>query len=290
MSAGRYVVRKMSREEVPFAIGLAAEEGWNPGLYDAECFYSADPDGFLVGLLDGEPVSSLSVVRYGQTYGFLGLYIVKPAHRGKGLGMGIWKEGMSYLTHRDVGLDGVLAQEDVYKQSGFGSYYHNIRYQGQAAGTGSVPVDARVVELAQVPFEELQTYDESLFRAPRPGFLRSWINQPEAVALGFAENGRLRGYTVLRRCLEGYKIGPLFADGEAIAEVLFQQVTRRVDSGSVIFLDVPAESRNPPATRLARRHGMREVFETARMYRISSGGELNLPLERWFGVTTFELG
>jgi hypothetical protein len=229
-------------------------------------------------------------VRYGATYGFLGLYIVKPAHRGKGLGIRIWNEGMQYLAHRDIGLDGVLEQEDDYQRSGFVSYYHNIRYEGLAEGAGSAAPDFRVVELAQAPFEAVQAYDESLFRAPRPGFLRSWISQPEAVALGFVEDGELRGYTVLRRCVQGYKIGPLFADSEAIAEVLFRQVTGRVAPGSVIFLDVPGESRNPAAARLARRHGMHKVFETARMYRMRSGGEWDLPLERWFGVTTFELG
>ena len=42
----------MKRNEMDFAIQLAAKEGWNPGLHDAECFYRTDPDGFFIGLLD----------------------------------------------------------------------------------------------------------------------------------------------------------------------------------------------------------------------------------------------
>lgn len=38
---------------------------------------------------------------------------------------------------------------------------------------------------------------------------------------------------------------------------------------------------------LARRHGMREVFATARMYNREIPA---LPLDGIFGVTTFELG
>ena len=53
-------IRTMRREEVAFAIDLAAREGWNPGLHDAECFFSADPGGFLIGELDGEPVGCIS--------------------------------------------------------------------------------------------------------------------------------------------------------------------------------------------------------------------------------------
>ena len=51
-------IRTMRREEVAFAIDLAAQEGWNPGLHDAECFFSADPEGFLIGEMDGEPVGA----------------------------------------------------------------------------------------------------------------------------------------------------------------------------------------------------------------------------------------
>ena len=51
-----FQVRTMRREELAFALDLAAREGWNPGLNDAECFFAADPGGFLMGELAGEPV------------------------------------------------------------------------------------------------------------------------------------------------------------------------------------------------------------------------------------------
>lgn len=54
-----FIIRNMNRKELDVAIDWAAAEGWNPGLYDADCFYSADVNGFLVGLLGGEPVASL---------------------------------------------------------------------------------------------------------------------------------------------------------------------------------------------------------------------------------------
>ena len=53
-----YHIRAMTRDEVDVAVDWAAAEGWNPGLHDADCFYRADPQGFLVGLLDGEPIAS----------------------------------------------------------------------------------------------------------------------------------------------------------------------------------------------------------------------------------------
>ena len=46
-----YSIRTMTQDEVELAIDWAAREGWNPGLHDAACYYAADPNGFLVGLL-----------------------------------------------------------------------------------------------------------------------------------------------------------------------------------------------------------------------------------------------
>jgi len=56
----------MRRDEIDFATALAASEGWNPGLHDAKCFYYVDPHGFLIGLLNGEPIGCISAVCLSQ--------------------------------------------------------------------------------------------------------------------------------------------------------------------------------------------------------------------------------
>jgi len=38
-------VRTMRREELDLAIDLATNEGWNPGLHEADVFWAADPQG-----------------------------------------------------------------------------------------------------------------------------------------------------------------------------------------------------------------------------------------------------
>ena len=55
----------MSRDEVQdIAANWAAQEGWNPGLDDADIFYETDNKGFLVGVLDDKPIACISVVKY----------------------------------------------------------------------------------------------------------------------------------------------------------------------------------------------------------------------------------
>ena len=117
----------MRRDELPFAIDLAAREGWNPGVYDAESFFAADPGAFLIGELQGEPVGCISAVSYAGRYGFVGLYIVRPEFRGHGHGMRLWEAAMVRLRGHNIGLDGVVAQQANYARSGFHLAHRNVQ-------------------------------------------------------------------------------------------------------------------------------------------------------------------
>ena len=283
MQKSDYRIRVMTRQEVDIAIDWAVAEGWNPGLHDADCFYAADINGFLIGLLGDEPVATISVVKYGDSFGFLGFYIVKPEYRGMGYGIQIWNSGLAYLRGRTIGLDGVVAQQSNYAKSGFTLAYRNIRYQG--TGGGYYPADSGIVRLSAVTFEEVCSYDKPFFPDDRAQFLKCWLNQPRSISLGIRRNNRLAGYGVMRTCRSGYKVGPLFADSPELAEHLFLGLRAHAEAGAPVFLDTPAL--NPAAVDLANRHNMTVSFETARMY---TGKSPDLPINRLFGVTTFELG
>src|SRR6266568_5997206 len=125
-------IRTLRRGEIQLAIDWAAAEGWNPGLHDARCFHAADPEGFLVAEVDGVPVGCISAVAYGSGFGFIGLYIVVPAWRGRGIGLRLWAAAISRLSGRVIGLDGVPAQQENYRRSGFTLAWGNVRYAGVA--------------------------------------------------------------------------------------------------------------------------------------------------------------
>lgn len=276
-----YGVRTMSRFELDLALDWARVEGWNPGLHDAGAFHACDPLGFLVGVRDGAPVASISVVRYPGNFGFLGLYIVRPEVRGLRFGWRLWQKGLRYLAGCTVGLDGVVAQQDNYRKSGFVLAHRNIRFAGEVpdgpAGTG-------VVDARTVPFDKLMALDAALFPASRPGFLANWIALPGATALAVVTDGEVRGFGVVRPCHSGFKIGPLYADGRATARDLVLALGKAAGGGP-LFLDVP--ECNGAAVRLAEEFGFAPQFETARMY---LGTAPVLDMGRLFGITTFELG
>ncbi|MFC9816251.1 GNAT family N-acetyltransferase [Streptomyces virginiae] len=266
--------------------GWADEEGWNPGDSDRFAFAVADPGGFLVGRLDGEPVACISAVRYGAGFGFIGLYIARPAFRGRGYGIRLWRAGMERLDGRLVGLDGVVEQQDNYRKSGFRSAWNNIRVEGVPQG-GEAPDDAgdfEIVDAATIPFDLLAAYDRRFFPAPRDAFLSAWTGLPGRTALAAVRDGRVEGLGVIRPCSAAHRIGPLYAATPAVAAALLRRLARHAPGG-LVSVDVP--DANPEVTALFKGLGLVPTFEAARMY---TGPAPDVAMAELFGVTTLELG
>jgi len=275
-------IRPMRPDEIAIAIDWAAAEGWNPGLGDAGCFATVDTDGFLIGEIGGEPAATISCVNYGPHFSFLGFYIVRKDLRGRGYGLRIWNAAIAHAGTRVIGLDGVVAQQDNYRKSGFSLAYANVRYGGIANATGERH-DA-IVDLKQVSLADIEASDAAVFPAPRPAFLRSWVSAPGHIGRALIRDGALAAWGVIRPCRTGYKIGPLVADDRDAAQTVLSALLDAIGGGEV-FLDVP--SINPQAVALAKDAGLAPMFETARMY---TAPVQPLQLDRVFGVTTFELG
>jgi hypothetical protein len=283
MKTDNFSIRRMKRAEIDIAIDWAEAEGWNPGIHDSDCFYAADPNGYLVGFLDKEPVAMVSAVAYGHSYGFMGFYIVKPEVRNRTYGVQLWDEGLRYLGNRCIGLDSVRPDLVSHKKPEFKPAYTNYRFKWIKSQRWAVAPE--VIELSKLPFSSVTAYDRKVFGFSRETFLKCWITLPGTTALGIVENGKLSACAVIRECREGFKIGPLFANNAEYARALFEALTADVKMGLQIYLDVP--ERNPEAVMIAQSYGMTEAFRTTRMY---NREEPIFPLDKWFGVTSFELG
>lgn len=272
-----------SAAEVTMMAEWAAAEGWNPGVTDAQAFAVADPRGFLIGRLDGEPVTSISVIRYGEHFGFLGMYIARPDVRGKGLGFQTWRAGMERMTGRVVALDGVVAQQENYRRSGFGPAWTNIRYEG-APAPASPPAGVRLVDARDIPFDRLAAYDRRFFGAPRDAFLAAWVSLPARSARVALRGDEIVGFSVLRDAPAASRLGPVFTDDAAIASALASALAE--DRGATsVAVDVPGV--NARAVAWAQAQGWAPSFETARMY---TGEPPRIDTDGLFGITSLELG
>ena len=268
----------MTLADAELALDWAAAEGWNPGRHDAASCLAADPEGLLVGLVDGVPVAVIGCVRYADAFGFVGLYIVREDLRGRGHGIALWDVGHDHLGELPSALEGVEAQIPNYARSGYVAGGWTQRWQATSRTTATPHPD-----LAPVTVADVLELDTRAFGVPREAFLQGWLGQPEAVARGLWRNGRLAGYGLRRRCRVGWKVGPLFAPDLATAGLLLDGLV--ADVQGPYWIDIPRA--HPDATRLATDRDMQPVFRTSRMVR---GRAPAHDASLVYGVSSLELG
>mgnify|MGYP001806489334 CR=1 FL=1 len=162
------VIRAMTRPELDTLVDWAAAEGWNPGLGDAQIFWDTDPAGFIAAERDGELIGGGSIVAYGDRFGFMGFFIVRPDQRSQGLGRRLWVARRDRLIARlrspaVIGMDGVFTMQSFYARGGFVLSHRDLRFAGVGVAGA---LDDRLVDLAEVPFATLASYDAAHFPAP----------------------------------------------------------------------------------------------------------------------------
>lgn len=279
----KYSICKMTERDLETAVNWAGNEGWNPGLSDAECYYSADPSGFFAGKINNEIVATISAVKYSGKFAFIGFYIVKPEFRGMGYGWKLWLHAMQSLKGYIVGLDGVLEHVEDYKKTGFVFESNNVRYQGISDQV--CDPNHCVLDVSRADFADILHYDKVYFSVERKEFLEKWLYQSGHQSYKVVKNGQINGYGTIRKCRDGYKIGPLFAENPIIAEDLFLKLISSIPTGSKYFLDIPAL--NGDAEALTEKYNMQSVFRTVRMY---CNGKPQIAMNNIYGITSFELG
>lgn len=282
-----FKIRKASQKDFKNAVKWAENEDWNPGYDDLKAFHQSDPNGFLVGTLNEKVIASISVVRYDQTFGFLGFYITHPDYRGKGYGLKLWNKGIEYLRGATIGLDGVLEQQENYIASGFEFFGRNIRYSGIPKFLKNQSGDFATSPINEIDHDWIERLDRICFGCDRQNFLNKWLGSQDQTrqSLAVFKNSKPCGFGTIRKCKSGYKIGPLFSTDFDAADTLFRALCALTPADSEITLDIP--ECNPRAIELAESSGLKPIFETTRMYR---GTPPPIDWQKVFGITSFELG
>ena len=152
-----------------------------PANTDRYAFHAADPGGFLIGRLDGEPVVCISVVRYGAGLRLPGFLHRAAAGARKGLRHPDLAAGMERLAGRNVGLDGVVGAAGQLSQVGFPPGLEQRTARRRRPKRCRPPASAWSMRAAAVL--KLAAYDRRFFPEPRDSFLAPWITVPERTAL-----------------------------------------------------------------------------------------------------------
>ena len=270
---------------------LAKKEGWNPGRHEYLPFYMANPKGHNGLFSNQQLIASLSAVRYSKDFAFLGLYIVTPGYRNKGIGQVLVTATLEALADCPLlGINAVQTQVENYQRKyGFVPQQTHSRWVGRYTFHKNMIEPAmgiKIVDHKNIDFNDLLDYDASIFSCSREAFLRNWVEMPDAKVLVALENGKICGYAVQSQCFQGCKLAPLFADTENIAKQLYAAFAH-LSKNALMQIDIP--DNNQAAVKLVVQSGLRQTFRTVRMYK----GKPELNHEKnsnIFGLTTLEIG
>ena len=279
-------LNKLTKSHLKTLIDWARNEGWNPGEFDYEVFWETDPDGFYGFFESDKLIAGGAIVSYNGKFGFMGLFIVHPDYRNKGLGRQLWFLRRDKLISRldegaSIGMDGVVAMQPFYSKGGFEIYYKDERYERLGE---QFHISEFISNIELKDFELISAYDKKCFGFCRDDFLYNWLKMSNAKTFKYKGERSLMGFAVLRKVIEGYKIGPLFADNYNVAQELYKACLNAA-VGANVYLDIPMLNEN--AVKLVKAFKAKYVFECARMY-YNSPPEIEI--NKLFGITTFELG
>jgi GNAT superfamily N-acetyltransferase len=257
------------------------DQQWDPGVSDADQFFTVDPSGYFVGRLAGEIVSSIAVVNYDDQYAFLGQYLVRPEYRGQGLGLATWRAAIGHAGPRTIALESGDEHLTKYRNAGFRDAYRTEHYAGRVRSGGPA---AGVLPASEWDPAEIAALDSRVFPADRTSFILSWLTAPGHTAVVRVLDYQLRGYGVIREAPSGYRVGPLVAERPEDAEAIFDALTADV-GGAEVSLEVPMP--NAAGGDLAKAAGLQPIYQTTRMHtRPIRSTELDLSN----AIASFELG
>jgi GNAT superfamily N-acetyltransferase len=287
-------IRNMSQDELEMVMGWAKDEGWNPGKYDYLAYYALDQNGFLILTLGDEIIGSLSILKYSQDFAFIGLFIVLPEYRNKGYGTMLWEEGLRRLSEVSmVGLYAVQQQVPRYERSEFSTHHENFRWEMEESRKESLSHLSGFFE-AREHYDELVAYDQGIWGASRDSFFSSFLEKPETyIFISFNDENKVSGYGMIRPCISGYRIGPIYCDDIESAKQLTRLLQSQIPPNSNIIFDIPIT--NPFSEVFAEFFQLKPVESVNTMAMFKGEKEIDEEVlqtryESCYGLASLEIG
>ncbi len=251
--------RVLKQTDIPFAMELKNIEGWNQTESDWERYLLFEPDGCFIALYNNKPVGTVTTINYDNRFGWIGMVVVHPEYRRRGIGTAILNKAISYLKGigvQTVKLDATPDGKKLYTKLGFIKEYEIVRKQG----IGIVTDCEDFAEIRTEDLDDIINFDADIFGTKRGKVIQSLSNK------GFIardQKGNVQGYIMFRKGLRSYHIGPCVSSSVYLAEGLFAFVLKML-AGEKVYLDIPIL--NEDGLKMIDKYGFTVQRGFTRMY------------------------
>jgi len=258
-------IRLMTPNDIPGAVRLNALAGWNQTESDWKRFLAASPNGCLVVDDAAKVVGTATTVSYEDRFAWIGMVLVDPEFRNRGIGTRLLRRMIEYLDDAGIPtlkLDATPLGKPLYEKLGFVSEYEIERWTLKR----TTPVE-RVLNAAPLPTEQLSeivAYDRDVFGADRSALLRGLHRDRSDLTLAVRSGRQMQGYAFGRHGRFADHLGPWMARDADSAEKLLRDFLERSSRDTVI---ADALKSNAAAGETLHSAGFTVTRPLTRMYR-----------------------
>lgn len=263
---GRVSLRPMARADWAVVLRLARLASWNQLDADGDLLLRDDSRGF-VAVHQGLDVGTATVRDYGGVFCWIGMVLVDPAMRRRGIG--------TVLLHAALGaapsqarLDATPAGRELYLTLGFTDEYTLSRLECAAAPgafTVATPAGVTCRAMTAADLDAVVAYDAATFGVARASVLDALRQRrPDLAWVATRSDGAVVGYSLGRDGHSFTQVGPILAQSDGIAQSLAAHALGRL-SGKRVIID--AFDDKSAFTRWLSDHGFTLQRPFIRMYR-----------------------
>ncbi len=220
-------IRALRQEDIPFADSIRAAAGWNQTLADWERFLACAPQGCFLAEYNGEPAGTATTIAYGPSLGWVGMMLVAPNQRRRGIGSALLRHAVGHLESQGVAsvkLDATPLGEPVYRQFGFQPECQLTRWEAAQAPLGSSARSDVLNALRPADLSDVVRLDAASFGVGREQLVRALLKQSVRALCCRDNAGQTTGFGLLRSGSRAYYLGPIVAsdrlDGAALVHAL----------------------------------------------------------------------
>lgn len=239
MKAERFILRKMSIDDIGAAMKLSNAEGWNQTENDWKLLIEYPANVCMVAQMDNKVIGTTTAMNYASDEAWIGMVLVDKEYRGYGVSKALLARILEKTAFiKSIKLDATQAGRPVYHKFGFKDEYVIVRMVNiSAMMLSTVEFEIKPEPIRFSDTHEIVAIDESVFGVNRKQLIKFLLRRYPAKGWLLRRRGEIVGFVLGREGNKYHHIGPLVASSTSDAMMLVSKVVGDLTNKSIV-LDV----------------------------------------------------